>query len=110
MDITKENICKKLKTYDFENNSIKSFADSFGISSKTVKRYLKECNIRVNKRNIIQSHKRDCTGKFCLKRDDSKLNFNYKKTKKMSCKANKNYNKRDTKSDRERLSALFKNV
>ena len=107
MDITKENICKKLKTYDFENNSIKSFADSFGISSKTVKRYLKECNIRVNKRNIIQSHKRDYTGKFCLKRNDTKLNFNLNKTKKTSCKANKNYKELTIKEKEDLVDELF---
>lgn len=91
----------------------------------TVKRYLKECDIKVVKRKIFQSHNRDCNGKFCFstrkisdfsptgKQSSFKSSVNGKSNYLNEYeKKSQNHVKQNTdkKSDHDILSDLFKDL
>lgn len=82
----------------------------------TVKRYLKEFDIKVVKRKIFQPHIRDCNGKFCFSTGKNSSFKSLDIVKPISPnkyeKKSQNHVKHNTdkKSDHDILSDLFKDI
>ncbi len=63
--MTKKQLCKEIKKYDFDKNTIINFAKTFNISISTVQRYRKECGLPP-KFKIGVKREIDNRGRFCL--------------------------------------------
>jgi hypothetical protein len=55
-----------LQKYDFVRNSVNSFCKIYKVTPKTVRKYLKEYDIKYNNRTIIHVINRDENGRFCI--------------------------------------------
>ena len=64
--LNKAEFISLLKKYDFINNSIRSFSKLYGIHYNTVSKYLRENNIKYNKKKSNLIRERDVTGKFVI--------------------------------------------
>ena len=54
------------KSYDFIRNSKKSFSEKYGISIRTVDKYVNKYNIPYNKKQNKILITKDMSGRFCL--------------------------------------------
>ena len=64
--ITKEEFLQLLKSYDFINNSIRSFSKLYGVHYNTVTKYLRENDINYNRKESKIVRFRSPNGKFSL--------------------------------------------
>jgi hypothetical protein len=64
--ITQEELEKKIKYYDFKNNTIKQLSIETNVSVRTIKRYMIKLDIPPRK-NVIVNIPRDNLGRFCFK-------------------------------------------
>jgi len=64
--ITKEEFLQLLKSYDFINNSIRSFSKLYGVHYNTVTKYLRENDINYNRKESKIVRLRSPKGKFSL--------------------------------------------
>ena len=94
--ITKVEFLQLLKNYDFTNNSIQSFSKLYGVHYNTVEKYLRENNIKYNRKesNIIRP--RNQNGKVSLSISESYIpqKINYLQDPKL--KMHKEHNKIQT--------------
>jgi hypothetical protein len=85
--MNKTEIIKLMKEYDFVNNTKKSFAKKYNISSKTVSNYIKEFGIKCKKSGVNVDRNRDIFGKFAYglsERNDTSSNKNYNSNVKLN--------------------------
>ena len=64
--ITQEELEKKIKRYDFKNNTIKQLSIETNVSVRIIKRYMIKLDIPPRK-NVIVNISRDNLGRFCFK-------------------------------------------
>lgn len=78
----KNEIIDLMKSYDFKKNTIKSFSELYGPSTRTISRYLNEYHLDYNrsKKNILRE--RDVNGQFLpelkpdIKKKINQINLN----------------------------------
>lgn len=94
--ITKEEFLQLLKNYDFTNNSIRSFSKLYGVHYNTVAKYLRENNIKYNRKesNIIRP--RNPNGKFSLSISESYIPQKINSLQDPKLKMHKEHNKIQT--------------
>jgi hypothetical protein len=91
--VTKQELINLLKQYDFINNSIGSFSLKYGVSSKTISKYLRENNIPYNRKETSIERDRDNSGKFIFskyKKDDDRIK--YQSDERRKCRSFKDLN------------------
>lgn len=64
--MTPEEFVQLLRTYNFVNKSVRSFAQEYGVSPKTVTKYLRENDIPYQKRVIVHEIPRNRMGNYML--------------------------------------------
>src|SRR5205085_5795228 len=60
----KEDIIRLMKTYDFKKNSVASFSKMYGITPKTIKKFLVQHSIPHNTHRVNIKQPRDVHGRF----------------------------------------------
>lgn len=66
----KTQIVELMRSYDFIQNSVSSFARQYNISARTVSNYMKELNI-IHKQSGLKTHKnRDKHGRFTFSKNE----------------------------------------
>lgn len=84
--ITQQDLRDRMKSYDFEKNSIKQLSIETGVSTRTIKRYMIKMNIP-GRYNVIVNNPRDNLGRYCFKNidvDGLELNIPFNKREEIS--------------------------